>query len=144
LSDFDRIAWKPIHDRLKMVLAKAKGFRSLNYQQLSEKLAAGVELELCGPTSCTRSTFTSMGPSLLPATGVAKPWLAGDSGRCGGAIERGVPLSKPAWVDEPRFTLTSPWNRWKLTEDFDAALAEVEESFRKRNVLFEARDLIAL
>jgi hypothetical protein len=58
-------------------------------------------------------------------------------------------LSKPPWVDEPIYFLDEAWDPW-----LDLGLDEPEhrmnvlrrspEAFRKRNIAFESRNLIAL
>jgi hypothetical protein len=141
----DQIAWKTIHDRPKMALANAKGFRSLNYQQLGEKLAAGAPFEIVWSDflhaffDYKHGSFFAYPPPEILSPGWqailagAAEWLCEEFG-----------LAKPDWLGDPRYTLPSPRDPWYLCQNFDAAMAEVEEPFRRRNVLFEARDLIAL
>jgi hypothetical protein len=58
-------------------------------------------------------------------------------------------LPHPAWTDDPKYFLDKPWHP---IEDFgvDAAeeiieeLPEAPEAFRKRNLAFLSRNLIAL
>lgn len=141
----DQIAWKTIHDRPKMVLANAKGFRSLNYRQMGEKLAAGAEFELVW-SDFLHAFFDYKDPLFFahpPPNSLSPGWQAILAGAAEWLCEE-FDLAKPDWLADPRYTLPSPWDPWYLCQDFDTALAEVEKPFRKRNVVFEARNLIAL
>ena len=145
MSDFDQIAWKTIHDRPKMVLAEAKGFRSRDYRQLGEKLAAGAEFVLVW-SDFTHAFFDYRDPSFFaypPPESLSPGWQAILAGAAEW-LSHEFDLPKPAWVDDPKYTLPSPWDPEGICDNFKRDLAECEEPFRKRNVLFQGRDLIAL
>jgi hypothetical protein len=115
-------------------------------QQLGEKLAAGVQFEIAWGDSLhafydfrDASFFTypppeSLSPGWRAILAGAAEWLSREFG-----------LPQPAWTKDPKkYTLPSPSAPWGLSENLAADLAEVEEPFRRRNVLFASRDLIAL
>lgn len=145
MSDFDQIAWKTIHDRPKRVLAEARGFRSRDYRQMGEKLARGAEFELVW-SDFLHAFYDYKDASFFaypPPASLSPGWQAILAGAAEWLSDE-FNLPKPAWANDPKYTLPSPWDPWGLCGDFEAEMAEIEEPFRKRNVLFEARNLIAL
>jgi hypothetical protein len=141
----DQIAWESIHARPKMTPSKSRDNRAEDYRELEEHLKAGVPFEIAWGNFLhafydfkDASFFafpppTSLSPGWQAILAGAAEWLSQEFG-----------LPKPVWVNDPKYFLPSPWDPWGLCEDFETEMAELEEPFRKRNVLFEARNLIAL
>ena len=141
----DQIAWESIHARPKMAMAEARGNRAVNYRELGERLKAGEPFELAWGNFLhafydfrDASFFTypppaSLSPGWQAILAGAAEWLCQE-----------FDLPAPNWLADQRYTLPSPWDPWGLSENLAADLAEVEEPFRRRNVLFTAHDLIAL
>jgi hypothetical protein len=143
----DQIAWEFIHSRPKLAISQARGRRALDYRQLGEKLAAGVQFEIAwgdflhafydhrDASFFAYSPPDSLSPGWQAILAGAAEWLS---------QEFELPRPRPEWVDDVKFTLPTPWDPWGLSEDLPADLQTVEEPFRKRNVLFSAHDLIAI
>jgi hypothetical protein len=141
----DQIAWEVIHSRPKLAISQARGRRALDYQQLGERLAVGVQFEIAWG-DFLHAFYDFRDASLFayrPPESLSPGWQAILAGAAEWLSQEFI-LPAPDWLGDKKYTLPSPWDPWGLTEDFEAALAEVEEPFRKRNVLFQGRDLIAL
>jgi hypothetical protein len=141
----DQLAWEFIHSRPRLAISQARGYRALDYLQLGEKLAARVQFEIAwGDFLHAFYDFKDASFFAYPPPASLSPgWQAILAGAAEW-LSQEFELPRPEWVDDPKFTLPTPWDPWGLTDDFDAGLSEIEEPFRKRNVLFQGRDLIAL
>jgi hypothetical protein len=149
-EEIDEIAWRTIHDRPPLSIAKASNWRALDYRSLDEKLRAGVDFEHAWSDflhafydfkdasffAYPSPTFLSPGWQALLAA--AAEWLSAEFN-----------LPHPTWTDEPRYFLDAPWDPWEdlgldMSEFIGDKLARSPEAFRKRNIAFLSRNLISL
>lgn len=146
----DKIAWQSIHQRLPRPVTESHGWRSLDYQGLERRLQEGAEFEPAWSDFLhafydykDASFFRYPSPPFLRTewqallAGAAE-WLSQEFG-----------LGHPRWVDQPQYVLAKPWDPMEdLGLDMSSFIADKlrqsPEAFRKRNIAFLSRNLIAL
>jgi hypothetical protein len=147
--DLDRIAWASIRSRPIRVIAHDRGARPHNFKEMEDRLQAGQDFEHVWSDFLhafydykSASFFEFPSPASLDEHHQAL--LAGAAEW----LSQKFQLPVPEWTNNPKYFLDEPWDPW---EDFgveitnmDERLAQAPEAFRKRNVVFESRDLIAL
>jgi hypothetical protein len=148
-DEIDAIAWRTLHAKPKLALAEARGTRARNYLQLEELLQRGVDFEHAWSDFLhafydykDASFFTYPSPPSLSiqwqaVLAGAAEWLSSE-----------FSLPHPTWTDNPKYFLDKPWDPWEefglQIRNWDERLARCPEAFRKRNISFESRNLIAL
>lgn len=149
----DQIAWSTIKNRppLHREAGQVPRFhRPLNYAEIGERIAGGSDFEHVWSDFLhgfflyrTADYFT-----FPPPQNISREWqvvLAGAAEWL--SAEFGLP--KPVWVDEPQYFLASPWDPREdygldMSPYYEEVLRRSPEAFRKRNIAFESRNLIAL
>ena len=144
----DDIAWKTIHESATIPMPEY-GYRPRNYAELEQRLQSGVDFEDAWSdfrhaffAHKDASFFSHPSPPSLSiewqaVLAGAAEWLSAEFG-----------LPHPVWTDECRYFLPEPWDVWEeiigTNEFLDEHMAKSPEAFRKRNVAFLSRNLIAL
>ena len=149
-EELDKIAWNSIHKRPLMVLAADQEGRPLDYQAIEQRLQAGAEFEtvwsdfLHAFYDYKQASFfahpspPSLSPEMQAVLAGAAEWLSAEFG-----------LPHPCWADNPRYFLDSPWDIGEelgldMSNFIEERLQRSPEAFRKRNISYESRNLIAL
>jgi len=149
-DEIDKIAWQTIHSRPPLDLGEDRGWRARDYQELEAKLNAGVDFEHAWSDFLhafydykTASFFAHPSPASLSVEwqallAGAADWLSAEFG-----------LPHPAWTDQRHYFLSEPWDPMQdlgldMSVFIQAKLFQSPEAFRKRNVAFLSRNLIAL
>lgn len=148
-DELDAIAWQTIKSA-KVYSPSQTKLRPRNYAEIAEQLRAGRDFELAW-SDFLHDFYAHRHASYFeyrPPTELSREWQAVLAGAAEW-LSAEFDLPKPAWVDEPDFFLDRPWDPWE-----DLGLDEPEirhktlkrspEAFRKRNLAFESRNLIAL
>lgn len=146
----DKIAWQSIHARPVLPSEDDSGWRVRDYRQLEARLQSGIEFEQAWGDFLhafydyrTASFFAYPSPPSLSIemqallAGAAE-WLSAEFG-----------LSHPAWTDEAQYFLSEPWDPMQdlgldMSRFLDEKLQQSPEAFRRRNIAFLSRNLIAL
>lgn len=149
-EQIDKIAWQTIHAAPVRDLSKDKGWRARNYQELEDRLKAGVDFEHAWSDFLhafyaykDASFFTYPSPPSLSVewqavlAGAAE-WLSAEFG-----------LPHPEWTDQPQYFLSEPWDPVQelgidMSRHVQDRLSRSPEAFRKRNIAFLSRNLITL
>jgi hypothetical protein len=149
-TPLDKIAWETIHSIPGVPLSRSAGVRSRNYRELEEKLQAGIPFEHAW-SDFLHALYTHRDASFFEYPSPPSLSVAWQAVLAGAAewLSQEFDLPHPAWTDDPKYFLDKPWHP---IEDFgvDAAeeiieeLPEAPEAFRKRNLAFLSRNLIAL
>jgi hypothetical protein len=145
-----KIAWQTIHSRAPLVIREDTGRRARDYQEIEVKLKAGVDFEHAWSDFLhafyaykTASFFAYPSPPSLSVewqallAGAAE-WLSAEFG-----------LPHPKWTDQPQYFLSEPWDPTQelgigMSRHIPDKLARSPEAFRRRNIAFLSRNLIAL
>lgn len=149
-AQIDKLAWQSIHERPPRPVEGNRGWRALDYQELEQRLQAGIEFEdawsgfLHAFYAYKQASFFSYpSPASLSVewqsvlAGAAE-WLSQEFG-----------LPHPEWTDDPRYFLVEPWDPMEdlgldVSAFIEDKLRRSPEAFRKRNIAFLSRNLIAL
>jgi hypothetical protein len=146
----DKIAWQSIHNRPRLNLADDRGWRPRNYQEIETRLRSGADFEyvwsdfLHAFYDYRDASFfrypspPSLSPEWQALLAAAADWLSQEFG-----------LPHPSWTDNPRYFLARPWDPMEdmgldMSAFIEDKLRRSPEAFRKRNVAFLSRNLIAL
>ena len=75
--------------------------------------------------------------------------MEGTTGRDSRVPVEGVRAPSPEWTNDPQYTLAAQWDPWEdIVPDIEQyrpeRIAKADPAFLKRNVVFEARNLIVL
>ena len=147
--ELDQIAWQTIHERPAQRLTLHRGGRPLNYLQMDDQLRRGREFELAWSDFLHAfyeykhlSFFEHSSPLSLNAhyrallAGAAE-WLSAE-----------FHLPHPAWTEAEEYFLKKPWDPWQdlglQIVDMEQRVAQSPHAFRRRNICYEARDLLVL
>ena len=148
-AELDQIAWRSIHERPTRSVDEDRGGRPLSYLQLEEQLQRGRPFDLAWSDFLhafydyrAASFFQHSSPSSLDLHHQAL--LAGSAEW----LSQEFALPHPAWTDERMYFLPDPWDPWQdlglKIENLEERVARSPDAFRRRNISFQARDLIAL
>jgi len=149
-DQIDELAWRTIHSRQPLPIAKAAGKRALDYASLDAQLRAGVAFEHAWSNFLhafydfrVASFFMypsppSLSPQWQALLAGAAEWLSSEFG-----------LPHPAWTDESKYFLDTPWDPVEdlgldMSEFIVDKLNRSPEAFRRRNIAFLSRNLISL
>jgi hypothetical protein len=149
-DEIDAIAWRSIHERPVRNIAEDRGHRALDYAQLEQKLQDGVEFEhawsdfLHAFYDYKDASFfaypspPSLSVEMQAVLAGAAEWLSAEFG-----------LPHPEWTEDPRYFLPEPWHIFEIygldmSAHVQEGLARSPEAFRRRNIAFRSRNLIAL
>ena len=149
-DELDAIAWRTIHAKSKLPLAEARGSRPLDYLQLEKQLQSGIDFEHAWSNFLhafydykDASFFAYPSPPSLTiemqaVLAGAAEWLSAEFG-----------LPHPRWTENPKYFLPEPWHIFQIygldmSAHVEEGLARSPEAFRRRNIAFKARNLIAL
>jgi hypothetical protein len=149
-DELDAIAWRTIHAKPKLALAEARGTRPLDYLQLEKQLQAGTDFEhswsdfLHAFYDYKDASFfaypspPSLSVEMQAVLAGAAEWLSAEFG-----------LPHPEWTEDRRYFLPEPWHIFEIygldmSAHVGEGLARSPHAFRRRNIAFLARNLIAL
>ncbi len=149
-EQIDKLAWQSIHQRPPRPVAESRRRRPMDYQDLARRLEGGVAFDhawsdfLHAFYDYKDASFfrypspTSLSIEWQALLAGAAEWLSEEFG-----------LPHPAWTDDQRYFLAEPWDpREDLGLDMSPFMADMlrrsPEAFRKRNIAFLSRNLIAL
>lgn len=150
-DQIDQIAWDTIHKMASLLNTpsglKASG-RPLNYEELAE-LTSRKDFQFAWPEFLheffryKRALFFALPPPDMFRREY-RALLVGVAAYL--SAEFGLPA---AWVDDPEYTLTEPWDQWEdlcpdMAETREYRAERISQAFRKRNIIYEARNLITL
>jgi hypothetical protein len=149
-EQIDAIAWQSIHSRPVRSLADDRGWRPRDYQEIERRIKAGAEFERVwgdflhafydhrDASFFAHPSPPSLSPEWQALLAGAADWLSEEFG-----------LPHPVWTDNPRYFLVTPWDPLEdmgldMAEFMDDKLQRSPEAFRKRNIAYLSRNLIAL
>lgn len=149
-AQIDKLAWQSIHERPPRPVEENLARRPMDYQDLERRLQEGVEFEHIWSDFLhafydykDASFFRYPSPPSLRTewqallAGAAE-WLSREFG-----------LPHPPWTDDARYFLSEPWDPMEdfgldMSPFIEEKLRQSPETFRKRNIAFLSRNLIAL
>lgn len=147
----DEIAWKSIHDRPVVKMGPDQGWRSRSYADLESRLQLGQDWDTIWSDFLhafydhrDASFFAHPSPASLPVE--MQAWLAGVAE----FLSADFHLPHPVWTDDSRYFLSASWDPWEEAVGLDMSAFRVEkvarspEAFRKRNIAYLSRGLIAV
>lgn len=146
----DKLAWQSIHRRRSRPVAESRGWRAQDYRELERRLQEGVAFEhawsdfLHAFYDYKDASFFAYPSPLSLSVGWqallagAAEWLSQEFG-----------LPHPAWTGDPHYFLNEPWDPMEdfgldMSAFMEDKLRQSPEAFRKRNIAFLSRNLIAL
>lgn len=146
----DQKAWEGIHKRATLNLAEDSSNRPKNYREIEAGLKDGGDFEFLwsdflhafydykDASFFAEPSPASLSPGWQALLAGAAEWLSAEFG-----------LPAPAWIEEPRYFLDRPWDPMEdmgidMAEYMADKLDRSPEAFRRRNVAFLSRNLIAL